>query len=353
MKKLSALTLILLVNCTFLQDVQDSLFTSEQVRSNEEKAPLPAGRKPIRILPMQFKNSAQMESVNFVSNETYDSTVDSIIREKEDQPESSETEKQESDQDEQTTEKAAKKETDKNTENQSSVAKVYDPDEVKSGPAEPPVPVVEGEQTGTFDGGLILQEIFKTEMIQSDRFEVVDPQLTGLKNTDELPPAEYIEKHNIDYLLYADLTSFEVEKSSQYWKIPLWAILLVAAVVVDDDDFRAFVLEGLLRLWLYLPSDSPFWELGAGVENMELVINLGIDLRLVDPKSGSVVYVKEQQIDRIEEVGNLDLIVWGTQNQLSIKQSSAGKQIRVLALEMLNAMEAKVDNGSLPPRRQR
>tara|TARA_B100001939_G_scaffold340677_2_gene349181 strand:- start:54958 stop:55947 length:990 start_codon:yes stop_codon:yes gene_type:complete len=214
------------------------------------------------------------------------------------------------------------------------------------------VTIIDSETVPTMDGGEILKEVLISNMVQTNRFEVLSPAAFSTTGQAGVPQKEELKSKGVDYLLFAEITDFEVKKDVEYWKVPLWALLLIAAFVVKDDDTRAFILHTLLRLAIYLPSDSKFWELGLGTEDLELRISASVNLRLVDPYTGSVVYADQQSLDRLESVNNMDLIVWRSENSLQIKESTAGRQLRFLTANMVNDLVQRMTPESAIPKEE-
>ncbi|MBU42210.1 MAG: hypothetical protein CMN76_03240 [Spirochaetaceae bacterium] len=208
------------------------------------------------------------------------------------------------------------------------------------------VAMIDGENVPTMDGGAILKEVLISNMVQSNRFDILTDAAFKTTGDAGLPQKSELREKQVDYLLFAEITDFEVKQNVEYWKVPLWALLLIAALLVQDDDTRAFLLHTLLRLVIYLPSDSKFWEMGLGTEDLELRVSASVNLRLVDPYSGSVVYADQASLDRVETVGNMDLILWRTENSLQIKESTAGRQLRFLTANMVNDLVRRMTPAS-------
>lgn len=199
--------------------------------------------------------------------------------------------------------------------------------DTKSVAIPPPAPIAPAQ---------VAREVTETLMAQSGHFEVI-PQFRlaeALKpKGDDAPPSLKEAAAAIDtrYVLYGDLTNFEIRAHRSYWKIPLWAILLVGALLIRDRNTREFALNVLLRLMFYTPLNSALWRNGIGWEDLELDVEISLALRLVDTQTGLVVATTESEITRRESVRNLDLLIWASDERLKITESNAGRQIRFAA----------------------
>ncbi|MCB1165097.1 MAG: hypothetical protein KDK37_12095 [Leptospiraceae bacterium] len=321
----------------------------------------PTTRK-IRILPVAFKNSAQMDKLNFISNTQFAEVIDRSKASPDPFLTDPAPENQTPTQSVKSAGKSRKKSTTSNNERparESSEPNSADSDspflpppsesdtathnsatEDSEGKTKPSVPdsvtLADGPEAPAMDGGEILKEVLITNLQQTNRFEILSSASFSTTGTADLPQKDEMRQKGVDYLLFAEITDFEVRKDVEYWKVPLWALLLIAALFIKDDDTRSFALHTLVRLFLYLPRNSKFWELGLGKEDLELRVSASVNLRLVDPYTGSVVYSDQQSLDRLESVDNLDLIVWRSENSLQIKESTAGRQLRFLTANMVN-----------------
>lgn len=214
--------------------------------------------------------------------------------------------------------------------------------------AAPPPPVV--------DPGAVAREVTETALFQSRRFEVVPDRLfiaemARLKNggADEAGALLGAARNlNVSYILYGDLTNFEIRQERGYWKVPLWVILLVGSFFIKNDDVREAIWYAMLRAATVIPLNSPVWGYGIEWEDMELVVDIEFDLRMTDAMNGSVVYTGARSVARTETVRNLNLLVWSTDNSLKIPRSSAGRQMRFAAVELVNDLSAFVDRRAQP-----
>ncbi len=206
------------------------------------------------------------------------------------------------------------------------------------------------------DPGAVAREVTETALFQSRRFEVVSDRLfvaevTRLKNggaDDANAVLNAARNLNVRYIIYGDLTNFEIRQERGYWKVPLWVILLVGSFFIKNDDVREAVWYAMLRAATIIPLNSPVWGYGIEWEDMELVVDIELDLRMTDAQSGSVVYTGARSVARSETVRNLNLLVWSTDNSIKIPRSSAGRQMRFAAVELVNDLSGFVDRGAQP-----
>lgn len=206
------------------------------------------------------------------------------------------------------------------------------------------------------DPGAVAREVTETALFQSRRFEVVPDRLfaaemTRLKNggADDVSALLGAARNlNVSYILYGDLTNFEIRQERGYWKVPLWVILLVGSFFIKNDDVREAIWYAMLRAATIIPLNSPVWGYGIEWEDMELVVDIELDLRMTDAQSGSVVYTGARSVARTESVRNLNLLVWSTDNSVKIPRSSAGRQMRFAAVELVNDLSGFVDRRAQP-----
>lgn len=360
-----------------------STFRSFEALEGPEVNELPLNTRKIRILPVTFKNSADMQRLNFISDEQHKGLIRTAPRKQKDpfaqespQPaaESSfdlysdgsndsdsedavsaagnkghtKPNKSSGDSEDDKPEERPENQSHFDSEEKVAAGRMI-PGATVDGLEQSAVTIIDSENVPTMDGGEILKEVLISNMVQTNRFEILSPAAFSTTGPAGLPQKEELRKQKVDYLLFAEITDFEVKKDVEYWKVPLWALLLIAAFVVKDDDTRAFILHTLLRLAIYLPSDSKFWDLGLGTEDLELRVSASVNLRLVDPYTGSVVYADQQSLDRVEAVNNMDLIVWRSENSLQIKESTAGRQLRFLTANMVNELVRRMTPASALP----
>ncbi len=194
----------------------------------------------------------------------------------------------------------------------------------------------------SIDAGQVLRETLETELFQSNRFEVVsffefqnamraeeaagaDPALAALNAARKL---------GADYVLLGDLTNFEIRNERSYWKVPLWAIILVGSFFIRNDDLRNMVWHAMLRAAIYVPLSSPIWGYGVEWENLELIVDLDVDFRAVNPRTGAIEFTESLGIDRKDRVRNLNLMIWASDNSVRITRSNAGRQMRFATREL-------------------
>ena len=366
--------------------VSCSTFQSFEQLQGPEINKLPRDTRKIRILPVTFKNSANMQRLNFISDEQHTGIIQATRKKdsdpfaKNEKPETSSESSFDlysgdtSESEEKSDVRAKAQKANLTTEGKKYLSNFIDSElptsrfeaekkfasgllipgesggEVQDTPSQ--VTVIDSEAVPTMDGGEILKEVLISNMVQTNRFEILSPAAFSTTGQAGVPQKEELKEKGVDYLIFAEITDFEVKQDVQYWKVPLWALLLIAAFVVKDDDMRAFILHTLLRLAIYLPSDSKFWDLGLGTEDLELRVSASVNLRLVDPYTGSVVYADQQSLDRLESVNNMDLIVWRSENSLQIKESTAGRQLRFLTANMVNDLVKRMTPESAIPQEE-
>ncbi|MCR9142431.1 MAG: hypothetical protein NXI24_09285 [bacterium] len=205
------------------------------------------------------------------------------------------------------------------------------------------------------DSGAIAREITETTLFQSGRFEVI-PEFQFRAKLDEALAAgtersaaiqSAARELGVDYIVYGALTDFEIRQQQDYWKLPLWAILLVGSFFIQDDDLRVFAWYAMLRVALVLPLNSPAWDYGIQWNNLDINVDVAMNLRLVDPGTASVVYSESNSVTRVENVRNLNLLVWSSNRRIKITQSNAGRQIRFVAQNLVKDLASFADAGSL------
>ncbi len=203
--------------------------------------------------------------------------------------------------------------------------------------------------------GQVAREVVETELFKSGRFEIIPAfrlkaEIDKLRKDspdDPLVPVRAARNLGVHYIFYGDLTNFELRQQTSYWKIPLWAILLIAAAFIKDDDLRAYAWYTILRVMATLPLNSPFWDKGVGWSNMNLNVDVGLNLRAVDTRTGSVAFARAKNITRTDKVRNLNLLIWASNRRLKITRSNAGRQIRFAAKALVVDVAGWTDG--LPP----
>jgi hypothetical protein len=209
----------------------------------------------------------------------------------------------------------------------------------------------------TVDSGAIAREVTETTLFGSGRFEIVPEYLFRAQmrkaqaaGQDEASAiAATAEALDVRYVLYGTLTDFEITQKRDYWKLPLWAILLIASFFIQDDDLRTFVWYTMIRIALVVPLNSSFWDYGIQWDNLDLNVDVAMDLRLVDARTGSVVYSNSESVTRVENVRNLNLMVWASNRRIKITSSNAGRQIRYVARELVRDLALEIDAGTALP----
>ena len=194
------------------------------------------------------------------------------------------------------------------------------------------------------DSGAVAREVTETALFKSNRFEIVPDYILNskLKEYEQKQPGDptnllsAARDLNVRYIALGDLTNFEIKEQKSYWKVPLWVILLVAAFALNDRVAKELALEASIRICLYAPG------IGVGWDKVEMNVDLGMDMRLMDTHTGSVVFTSSKNFTRLETVRNLDLLVWKENTRVKITRFNAGRQIRfvshALVLDLLNWM---------------
>lgn len=201
-----------------------------------------------------------------------------------------------------------------------------------------PLPEVEQVDTGT-----LAREVTETTLFQSGRFEIVPDYIfkskvreakeRGLDEAAAVRAAS--EELGVRYIFYGSLTDFEIRQERDFWKVPLWVIILAASFFIQDRELRNFVWGAMIRLVFLVPLNSEFWDYGVEWDNLDMDIDVAMDLRMVDASSGSVLYAGAKTVTRTENVRNLNLLVWQSDRRIKITKSSAGRQIRYVAKELV------------------
>lgn len=196
------------------------------------------------------------------------------------------------------------------------------------------------------------REMTETALVASGRFEVVPAfvyrgkfQENLIESSSQLEAySKTIHDLKIDYLVYGDLTEFEIKTQTSYWKVPFWAILLVGSFFIKDDDTRNFIWYALIRTATIVPLDHALWKAGVGQEDVELDVTVAMDLRLVDSNTWTVLFSETKTILRKETASNMELVVWQSGNKVRIRKSNAGRQIRFAAIALTRDLSYFMDS---------
>lgn len=302
--------------------------TYESIDSPDRYGTLPQGYLKRRVVVLPFANSAQMGAFEIIPDGDYSSVREAAIAERE------KTAAEKAVAGSAAVNAARPGEGSEMPLGSSEDSSEDAPDEKKpeEAAAAPPPGILPGD---------LYREITETELFQSGRFEIVpyhllleerkkiDPELKDPQSL--LQAAQALD---IGFLVSGDCTDFEIKESRSYWKVPLWAILLAASFAIKDDEFRHWVWYSLFRLLVTVPLDSAFWDAGVGWEDLDVEVDLSINMRVVSPR-GFVIFSDESNVVRTETVRNLDLIVWKDSQKVRIQKSSAGRQIRFAAIDLV------------------
>ncbi|MCE9597391.1 MAG: hypothetical protein K8S54_05425 [Spirochaetia bacterium] len=323
MRGTSALV-ILLFSCSAFTKVQQSM---QSLDSRTGYKPVPTGFTKLRVVLLPFANSAQMKAFDIVPDGDY---KDDILSPSDPAP-------------------PLKSEAPTDTDAWRTAVSPDSLIPLTIGPGEPVIPVNPGPDP--ILPGDLYREIAETELFQSGRFEVIpyhlfleerrriDPELA-----DPLSQITAAKNLNVQLLITGDCTDFEIKRSSSYWKVPFWALLLVGSFAIDDKRFRAMVIETLIRLMFVFPVGSDFWKAGIGWEDVDVDVEVGLNLRAVQ-QGGSISFSEESTTRRTESVRNLDLLIWKQTNRIRIQKTSAGRQIRIGVTDLVRKISVQVDQG--------
>jgi len=321
----SVLAAVLLLSCA-----STAKQTYESLEAPDRYGALPAAYQKRRIVILPFTNSAQMGSFEIIPDGDYSDVMAEAQLEKE--------------------RAAREKEASEAKEKEKQKIDTKDKAEPANESAPEPAPEAKtGQETRTPESavppailpGDLYREITETELFASGRFEII-PYHVFLEERKRIDPElkdpasmlAAAQKLDAAFLVSGDCTDFEIKESRSYWKVPLWAILLAASFAIKDDDFRHFVWYSLIRLMIVVPLDSAFWDAGIGWEDLDVDVDLSINLRAVSPH-GFVVFSDESSVKRQETVRNLDLLVWKDTQKVRIQKTSAGRQIRFAAIDLV------------------
>jgi len=312
MRPTRAITALLLVtlSCASVEEKQESL------ESRQQYAPVPSGFTKIKVVLMPFSNSARMGAFDIIPDGNYNSQ---IIR--------------------------AGSGTIDQDDLGGWVVKSHRRSSETTNPVTPdPEKILPGD---------LYREIAETELFQTGRFEIIPYPIFAEErkriDPDGKDPASLLKAASnlgVHLLLSGDCTDFEIKQSTQYWKVPLWAIVLAASFAINDHRLRETVWEVLIRLMFAVPLNSPFWDAGVGWEDTDLDVNLSVNLR-ASGLNGVLKFADESSIKRTETVRNLDLLVWKQTRRLRIQKSSAGRQIRFAVDDLARKFASLADSGLL------
>ncbi len=318
-----------------------------------ELPPAPENFERIRVTLLEFRNAADIRQFDVIPDGHYNEyTINQRNDPHTDAPQYGVTPEQQRNRD--TSPDVFSPDTVPDSESEEAVPPAPDKESSEDVPA-PPKPLDETEkplpEVEQVDTGTLAREVTETTLFQSGRFEVVPDfifknkvraaQERGLDEAAAVRAAA--EELNIRYIFYGSLTDFEIRQERDFWKVPLWVIVLAASFFIQDRELREFVWGAMLRLLFVVPLNSEFWDYGVEWDNMDLDIDVAMDLRMVDASSGSVLYSDAKTVTRTENVRNLNLLVWQSDRRIKITKSSAGRQIRYVAKELVVDVAEFVD----------
>lgn len=308
----------------------------------EQLPPPPANFEKLRVVLLDFKNDAQVSRFDVIPDGDYSDYIANVSS----TPATPQLESPNTQPTDDVTDPANGSTTD--TEDSTD-------DSIDEGDDAPQRETIGDTEPETVDSGVIAREITETTLFQSGRFEIVpefqfrgkvDAALAqGLDRTAAIQAAA--DELDVACIVYGSLTDFEIRQQQDYWKLPLWAILLAGSFLIQDDDLRVFVWYTMLRIALVVPLNSPVWDYGVQWNNLDINVDVAMNLRVVDARSGSVVYSESDSVTRVENVRNLNLMVWSSNRRIKITQSNAGRQMRYVAQNLVRDLAAFADEGRL------
>lgn len=314
---------ILLFSCSSLTRVQQTI---DGLESRKGYTSVPANFKKIRVVLLPFDNSAEMKAFDIVPDGDYSGNILSLN----DTPTNLES-----------------------SESEASASPPNSPDALVPltiGPGNPAVENPKPDVDRILPGDLY-REIAETELFQSGRFEVVpyhlfieerrkiDPELKDPASS--LVAAKNL---NIELLVSGDCTDFEIKQSASFWKVPLWALLLLGSLAINDRRLREVAFQTVIRVMLATPVEFGFWKAGIGWENVDVEVEVGLNLRAAK-QGGSIAFSEESTTRRTESIRNLDLLIWKETNRIRIQKTSAGRQIRIGVIDLVQKISGQTDQG--------
>jgi len=201
------------------------------------------------------------------------------------------------------------------------------------------------------NAGLVARETLETTLFSAGRFEIVPYALylEKLKKLEKENPNDPLNRLkaarllNIVYIVQGDLTNFEIRRKKSYWKVPLWAILLVGALAVRHKETRNFALEMLARGMLNPGINSFLRRKGVQWDRTKLQVDVGLNMRLIDSRGGSVAYSIARNTTRTDTASNINLLIWSSSKRVKITRSNAGRQIRYTAYHLTKELALWAD----------
>jgi curli biogenesis system outer membrane secretion channel CsgG len=192
------------------------------------------------------------------------------------------------------------------------------------------VPVFQKGDKLTTDMAELASDQLVSLMVNTDRFDVVERNqleallkeqgLEGIVRSGEL--AQMAQVRGIDYLLLGKITNFRVkaEKTSKGFNL--------GSIPIPGT-------RGALGLF------------DINDKNSKIQVDVGVDLRLVDPTTGSAMAANFSEYQRVDSLGAMGVSILGANAQadaeLSVDADSQGKILRLALDDCIRKMLPKID----------
>jgi curli biogenesis system outer membrane secretion channel CsgG len=192
------------------------------------------------------------------------------------------------------------------------------------------VPVFQKGDKLTTDMAELASDQLVSLMVNTDRFDVVERNqleallkeqgLEGIVRSGEL--AQMAQVRGVDYLLLGKITNFRVkaEKTSKGFNL--------GSIPIPGT-------RGALGLF------------DINDKNSKIQVDVGVDLRLVDPTTGSAMAANFSEYQRVDSLGAMGVSILGANAQadaeLSVDADSQGKILRLALDDCIRKMLPKID----------
>lgn len=103
------------------------------------------------------------------------------------------------------------------------------------------------------------------------------------------------------------------------------------------------IFTGAVTNWEVKVTKTGTWALIIGTDKKELNIDLAVDGRIIDTTTGTIVVADVGEIKRKESVSSAELLGIGPDGFVQLKESAAGKQLRLALDQMLKKMVPQID----------
>lgn len=157
----------------------------------------------------------------------------------------------------------------------------------------------------------------------------IDQMITLLVNSDRF---QVIERERMDELLKEQNLSKEgiVDASSA----------AQAGKVLGAE----YIFTGSITNWEVKATKGATWALILSTGSAELSIDLAVDGRIIDTTTGSIIAADSGEIKRVEKESSTSLLGIGPDGYVQLKDSVAGKQLRLALDQMLSKMIPRIDS---------